>query len=162
MDNARGAAMLDVITGGTPTPFTGSTIGTIEDGGREVVTRENGLANLNVSRKVFVPVDGYFARYLETFANPGDQPVTIDVRLKTRIRGNSILWCCPFWEVRHPLVVTTSSGDTNFSVSNPATADRWVVVDDVTDADPFITTNTPSLAFVLDGAAAAQRATAGS
>ena len=115
-----------------------------------------------MSRKVFVPVDGYFARYLETFANPGDQPVTIDARLSTRVRGNSILWCCPFWEVRQPLVVGTSSGDSIFSVSNPATADRWVVVDDQTNADPFIEFNTPSLAFVLDGASAPQRLTAAS
>jgi hypothetical protein len=85
-------AKADVVTGQAETPFAGSPIGTIEDGGREVTMRENNLAGLNVTRKVFVPRDGYFARYLETLANPGTEPITVDVR-RSQVRGGSVLFC---------------------------------------------------------------------
>ncbi len=157
----RGASLLEVIADGTPTPFTGSAIGTVEDGGREVATRESGVAGLHVTRKVFVPRDGYFARYLETLANPSDQPVTVDVRVRSNVRGPSFTTCSFFscgWSIQSSSVIATSSGDIVINVGDPLTADRWVVLDDNVNTDPFVTTNIPALAMVFDGAAAATRA----
>ena len=47
---------------------TGTTVGTTEVNGQQIVIRQSNLAGLNVTRKVFLPADGYFARYLETLA----------------------------------------------------------------------------------------------
>ena len=101
--------------------------------GRELAVRQQGLAGLNVTRKVFVPRNGYFARYLDIFSNPTPQPVTIDVRVTS--------------ELQHTLLVKTSSGDAVLDVSDPDTADRWMVVDDATDAEAGV----PATAFVFDG-----------
>ena len=68
----RGGFLLDVIAAGTPNRFTGTGFGTTEQNGREIVIRQSGLAGLNVTRKVFLPQDGYFARYLEILTNPGE------------------------------------------------------------------------------------------
>ena len=92
-----GGLLLDVVSGGVPARFQGTTIGTIENGGREMAVRQQGLAGLNVTRKIFVPRNGYFARYLDIFSNPTPQPVTIDVRVTSQLQ--------------HTLLVKTSSGD---------------------------------------------------
>jgi hypothetical protein len=99
-----------------------------------------GLAGLNVTRKIFVPRNGYFARYLDIFSNPTPQPVTIDVRVTS--------------ELQHTLLLKTSSGDALLDVSDPDTADRWMVVDDATDTEAGV----PATAIVFDGPAGARRA----
>jgi hypothetical protein len=135
-----GGLLLDVVSGGVPARFQGTTIGTIENGGRELAVRQQGLAGLNVTRKIFVPRNGYFARYLDIFSNPTPQPVTIDVRVTS--------------ELQHTLLVKTSSGDAVLDVSDPDAADRWMVVDDGTDAEAGV----PATAIVFDGPAGARRA----
>src|SRR6185503_18589845 len=55
-----GGLQLDVITGGTAARFTGASIGTVEDKNREIAVHQDNLAGLSVTRKVFVPGDGYF------------------------------------------------------------------------------------------------------
>ena len=83
----RGAFLLDVIAAGTPNRFSSSGFATTEQNGREVVIRENGLAGLNVTRKIYLPQDGYFARYLEILTNPGTSPVTVDLRVTSNVRS---------------------------------------------------------------------------
>ncbi len=69
-----GGAQLDVINGGVSTRFTGANIGTVEEKTREVVVHQDDVGGVSVTRKVFVPADGYFARYLEIVSNPSQSP----------------------------------------------------------------------------------------
>ena len=145
----RGGFHLDVITAGTPNPFTGNGFATTEQNGREVVIRQSGLAGLNVTRKVFLPQDGYFARYLEILTNPGTSPVTVDLRVTSNVR--------PF--NNSPVIQASSSGDKVLDVSDPANPDRWVVIGDIVDGDPFLNCCfIPALAFSFDGVGAADHA----
>src|SRR6185503_121035 len=66
----RGGMLLDIISGGSATRFTGQSataqnFATLESNGRQIVITEPGIDGLNVTRKIFVPSDGYFVRYLE-------------------------------------------------------------------------------------------------
>ena len=144
----RGGLLLDVVSGGSPSRFTGGTIGTTEESGREVALRQTGLAGLDVTRKVFVPRTGYFARYLEILSNPTADPVTVDVHLLSNLRQFN----------GPPRVVATSSGDTTLDVSDPLNPDRWVAVDDGNDGDPFLVSTLPASAFAFDGPGAPLRA----
>jgi len=140
-----GALQLDVIAGGTTTRFTGANVATVEEKNREIAIHQDNVGGLSVTRKVFVPADGYFARYLEIVTNPTDAPVTAGLRLTSNISGNSN------GGAASPEVFATSSGDTQLGVTDPATRDRWVVIDDVQPADPFIAGGAPATAFVFDG-----------
>ena len=145
----RGGFLLDVIAAGTPNRFTGNGFGTTEQNGREIVIRQNALAGLNVTRKVFLPQDGYFARYLEILTNPGTTPVTIDLRVTSNVR--------PF--NGSPAIQASSSGDKALDVSDPINPDRWIVIGDVFDGDPFLNCCfLPALAFTFDGVGAADHA----
>lgn len=148
--NNRGAFLLDVISGGTPSRFPAAAFGTTEQNGREIVVRQSNLAGLNVTRKIFVPQDGYFTRYLEILTNPGSSPVTVDLRVTSNVRAfNST-----------PAIRVTSSGDAILDVSNASIPDRWVVIGDSNDVDPFVNFGVPALAFTFDGVNAADRASA--
>jgi 5-hydroxyisourate hydrolase-like protein (transthyretin family) len=151
------AFLLDIIAGGTPVRFTGAGIPTTENGGREIATRQSGVAGLNVTRKMFVPSAGYFGRWLEILSNPTAAPITVDVRV-TSLVGTNL--------AAHPVasIIATSSGDTVLDVTSPDTADRWIVLDDAKDNDPNLPiggaadSGIPAVAFVFDGAGGAQRA----
>jgi len=143
----RTGAALSVVSNGVTTAFTGNTIGTKEDQGREVAARQTNVAGLNITRKIFVPSTGYFARYLEIVANPTQAPITVDLQITTGI----VVPVSPGLNF-----LSTSSGDAVLDISDPANPDRWAVVDD-TDFDPFLSSNNPSLAFTFDGAGAARR-----
>ena len=144
-----GAMQLDIVSGGTATRFTGANFGTVEDKNREIVVRQDNVGGLSVTRKVFVPAAGYFARYLEVLTNPTNLPATVDVRISSYIRrGNGV----PF--------VATSSGDDQLDVTDPALRDRWVVTDDIYDADPFLEFGLPATAFVFDGVNGSRSASA--
>ncbi len=82
----QGGPLLDLVIGGAATRFLGNTVGTIEDQGREIAVRQQDVAGLDVTRKVFVPKEGYFARYLETISNPTAAPITLDVRVTSYVQ----------------------------------------------------------------------------
>lgn len=125
-----GAAALDLVNGSTVIPFVGDPIATQEDQSRELALRQQNMSGLNVTRKVFVPRDGYFARYLEIFSNPTANPVTLDLRLRTTFSAASAG------------VISTSSGDALLQVTDPAARDFWAVVDDSNATQP------PAIALV--------------
>ncbi len=62
-----------------------------EDGRRELVIGPQLRSGLEISRKVFVPTDDAFVRYLEVVHNPGSTEATISLRAEfagsTRSRG---------------------------------------------------------------------------
>ncbi|HXG48854.1 MAG TPA: carboxypeptidase regulatory-like domain-containing protein, partial [Methylomirabilota bacterium] len=148
----RGASLLDLIQGGNTNRFTAGSVGASEDGGREVAVRQTAVAGLNVTRKVFVPRDGYFARYLEVLENPTADGITVDVQVLSHYR--------PFFN--NPRLIETSTGDNTLDVSDPANPDRWVVIDDGTDGDPFMVGGLPAVASVFDGPGASRRVDAAS
>lgn len=140
----RGGMRLDIRANGNATPFT-FVQGAFEDTGREMAIQGRAIAQLEVERKIFVPVRGYFARYLEVLTNPTASPVTVDVRVDTHYRF--------IQEIRNgfrfnepPRVITTSNGN-----SLVQTGDNWAVIDDNRDLDPFRTINLPSVAQVFGG-----------
>jgi hypothetical protein len=156
----QGGAQLELQTSTTAVPFTGNNVGTYEDAEREIATRQNNVAGLDVTRKIFVPRDGYFARYLEILTNPTPAPLTVAVRLRSRL--GSVLWddACGCNRLQVPAIVQTSSGDTDFSPAGGA--DRWVTLGPETDVDPFENSKHPALAFVFGGPDATLVTSAGS
>ncbi|MEQ1868391.1 MAG: Ig-like domain-containing protein [Vicinamibacterales bacterium] len=141
-----GGVTLDIVSGGTPTRFAGTTnIGTTEANGREIAVSQSGMAGLNITRKVLVS-STYFARYLELLSNPTVDPITVDVRIESTARLSQI--------------GATSSGDTVLAVDDPLTADRWIEVDSGPTGDAFSFQSSARLAYVFDGAGAPQRVAA--
>ncbi len=145
-----GGFQLDIVANGSANPFTGVSVGTTEESRREIVVGQQNLAGLNVTRKAFVPRDGYFVRYLETLTNPTANPITVDVRVTSNIRNLS-----------GTNIVTTSSGDAALNIDGTANQDRWVVIDDATDTDPLTNLSLPGLGFIFDGQGATERTDAG-
>ncbi|MCB9552439.1 MAG: carboxypeptidase regulatory-like domain-containing protein [Myxococcales bacterium] len=132
-------------------PFVGRG-GRLELGGRQVVLPGDGPGGLRITRKVFVPADGYFVRFLEVLENPTDAPVTVDLQVQSHFSFTT--------EVRDgftftdpPQLVTTGSGDGFVLVGAAlgAGADRWAMVDDDDDVDPFEAANSPPVVHVFDG-----------
>ncbi len=113
----------------------GSTVAT-EEGSREAILVQPGLAGLDVERRVYIPLDGYFARHLNVLANPGPEPVTVGVTLN-------------FASTEKPYVGASSSGDAVADAS-----DRWLLLRRVPQG------NNPcgykSMGFVFGGERAAR------
>jgi hypothetical protein len=148
--NADGGGLaLDVLpSGGSAARFTGSAFGTREGGNREIAVRQEGLAGLNVTRKVFLPSTGYFARYLELLSNPGASPITVDVAISSRIYGGRFQFCS-FKCERRLFLGGTSSGDAVLDVGG-TTPDRWLSLGG--SGDPYANSQDgASLSFVLGG-----------
>lgn len=122
----NGGATLAIVADGTEYTFSGGEIPTQEDLEREIVVRETGLSGLNVTRKIYVPLEGYFARYLEILTNPTTEAITVDFLVKTGFSD------------RKTGIITTSSGDDIIQVDGTETSDRWVVLDEDTTGDIFI------------------------
>lgn len=145
-----GGLVLDITpSGGSAQRFTGAGFGTYEDGNREIAVRQNGLAGLNVTRKIYVPTTGYFSRHLEVLTNPTAAPITVDVLLSSRIYGGRSEFCS-FQCERTQFLSKTSSGDNVIDVTGP-TPDRWMSFGG--GFDPFGNSfyHAASVAFVLGG-----------
>jgi len=108
-------------------PFTGSSVAQLEAQGRELVIREaNRIAELEVTRKVFVPATGYFARYLEILNNPTNADITVGVEVAADLDSEATT-----------LVVDQQP-------------DQWIVTDDDADNDRWPSSD-PALAHVFAG-----------
>ncbi len=57
--------------------------------GREAIIGPNTLNGVRVTRRVYVPTAGLFARYLETLENPGATDVTVSVRVFSNLGSDS-------------------------------------------------------------------------
>jgi hypothetical protein len=146
---SRGAFNLDITRDGSTTRFAGPAFGTREDGSREIATRDT-VHGLNVTRKVFVPATGYFARFIESFSNPTADPITIDVTVASKLYGGRDSFCCIYGERDH-FVGTTSSGDNVLG-----TNDRWAALGGA-GINPYVNGfDGASLGMVFDGEGASQ------
>lgn len=94
--------------------FPAVTTGQFEDGEREVVISDGGSAGIQVTRKVYVPADRAYARFLEIVTNASDSPAAYTVRIESNL-GSDL----------ETVVVGTSDGNTVFG-----TSDTWIVTDD--------------------------------
>lgn len=118
--------------------------------GRELQMQGPSFFGLNVTRKLYIPRDGYFARCIDVLQNPTAGPLTFDFIYSTKIRY-ALRGFFPGTFVP-PVLVATSAGNTVPNVA-PPNPDRWVVVDDDNDSDPFLNSseNLPPMAIVFDG-----------
>lgn len=142
--NAQNPGNRDVFNGGASAlrvagqAFTGDNSATLEIGRRQFSIRQTTpIAGLNVTRKVFVPRNGYFARYLEILENPSASAVSVPLTLSTTYAGGDTR------------IITTASGDDVLSAGD--SADAWAILDDSQDVDPFISYSAPATAFVISG-----------
>jgi hypothetical protein len=140
-DNA--AMRLEIVNNGIALPFLNGdgSIGRISTNGLEIEVDDVMPSGLFITRRIFTPRSGYFSRYLEVLENPTDQEITVDVRIKSHHRASS----------SNSRVVNTSDGDQILSVANQAAPDRWVIVDDERDIDPFRSGSIPATGYVFDG-----------
>ena len=102
--------------------------------GREVEMGLASMSGLIVSRRVFVPDDEAYVRYLEILRNQTDADISIELEINTNLGSDSAT-----------VIVTTSNGD---AVIEPT--DFWVTTDDASDG-----AGDPSLAHVIAGPGAA-------
>ena len=143
-NGGEGTPRLTVERAGTSVSFTGPACAPgvkcapTEANGREVVLRQADLLGLEVTRKVFVPADGYFIRVVDFLRNPPTaSEATVSVLREARVGGTT--------------VVSTSSDD-----AAVGSDDDWVAIDDALDDDIYrLGTHTNNLiaptAFVLAG-----------
>lgn len=94
-----------------------------EENQRETVLANADLAGLAVQRKVFVPADGYWVRYLDVLKNPGAAAVVVDV-IEEMVLGST--------PGLPPQVVATASGDGTLTP-----ADSWALIDDGDASDVY-------------------------
>lgn len=135
----NGAAQLEI----NEQSFTGDSSALLEAGRRQfAIAQPTPLAGLNVTRKIYVPRGGYFARYLEVLENPGTTPLTVSVKVKSRYSNSGVGLS----------VASSSSGDT--VLQSGAQRDLWAMLDDSEDTDPFVTTSIPPTGMVLSNAGA--------
>lgn len=85
-----------------------------EDNDREIVIGSTSINGVEVTRKIYVPGDQSFARFLEIVTNTSSSTVNFTVNLDTNLGSDS-----------GTVLVNTSSGDTIFN-----TDDNWLVTDD--------------------------------
>jgi hypothetical protein len=146
----RGGSVLRIIgPDGTPSSFL-SLGGRFELEGRQVSLTGDGPEGVLVTRKTYVPLDGYFSRRLEVFRNTTNAPIEIDVEVRDHFRTiNRVRNGFTFTEPMR--MFATSSGDGTLFVDG-AEGDRWATFDDDLDEDPFVNSaSLPATAHVFEG-----------
>jgi hypothetical protein len=119
---------------GEDDPVAGPPI-TTECGGRQVVFNPQTIGNIDVSRKVYVPADDDFARWLNIFTNTGSGVETVTMVTNNNLGSDS-----------NTKIVSSSDGD-----RGAATTDTWVsTFEDYSGT----TSGDPRLGHVLRGPAA--------
>lgn len=125
--NSSTPGAMALTVGGTAYSGPSDSIGVMEDGGRELVSRQNGIAGLNVTRKTFVPADGYFTRYLDIFTNQGDTDLTVDLSMDTRFYYDQYYYSSYDFAVR---AASDSTIADSSSINRSLTGTTWAVIDD--------------------------------
>ncbi|MGH8004253.1 MAG: choice-of-anchor D domain-containing protein, partial [Limisphaerales bacterium] len=94
-----------------------------EENGREIVIGPSFFGSVSVTRKIYVPANAAFARFLEVLTNPTGSPRNVTVDIYTNLGSDG-----------GEGFAQTSSGDATFT-----TVDNWITTDDVPNAgDPAI------------------------
>jgi len=106
--------------------FPSLSTGTTEEDGREIVIGPATVSGVTVTRKIWVPSDQGFARFLEIVSNPGTSAVDFTVRLDSNLGSDGS-------ESGSGGFVATSSSDRAFT-----TDDDWIITDDRPGSDPTL------------------------
>lgn len=159
----EGGSVLTVTQNNVTVPFVGSVFSQSSLNGRQLSITQNAVNGVNVTRRVYVPVDGYFSRYVDLLTNPGTTNITVGVNLRSYFRpvvqklnlnntifNNNVL----------PGIVQTSSGDKILNIADPVSPDHWVTLGGPVDQDPFVAdalaeSPIPAVADVFGGPGAA-------
>ncbi|MDY6947003.1 MAG: carboxypeptidase regulatory-like domain-containing protein [Pseudomonadota bacterium] len=142
-DNAANqqANRLDILVNSVVVPFQngdGSVGRRTQSGQLLEVDEFNQASGLDITRRVYVPKNGYFTRYLEILENRTENPITVGIRVSSNYETG-------YGGAR---VVDSSNSDNVLTSS-----DRWVVIDDDRDEDAFDASDgNPAVAHVFDGA----------
>jgi len=81
-----------------------------EEDGRQLVIGPRDVVGIQMTRKVYVPPSGGFARYLEILTNPGDTPVTVPVYMASGlVSGSSTRIVAAPTSTGHTYALTDSS-----------------------------------------------------
>ena len=120
------------INNGTDDAFDGASIledfplldsGELEEDGREVVVGPATVGGVEILRKIFVPSDQPWARFLEVVTNTSSVTVNYDLTISTNMGSDD-----------ETAVIGTGSGDLVFDAG-----DRWLVTDDgASNTDPAV------------------------
>ncbi|MDP2106589.1 MAG: PA14 domain-containing protein, partial [Desulfobulbaceae bacterium] len=98
-----------------------------EESGREIIIGPATIDGLSITRKIFVPSDQSFARFLEIIHNPGSSSVNYTLPIYTNLGSDG-----------SERYIMTSSGDSTVTVN-----DNWLVTDDsnpgTSGSDPVVT-----------------------
>jgi hypothetical protein len=113
----QGSFGLQLVQGTVVADFSETTPGvaTTELEGRQIVFQRS-MLGLRVTRKVFVPDLGYFARYLELLENPGTEPVTLDLSLVSHL-----------FSPAGRFITTSSGGAARGWAGSASSPTRWTV-----------------------------------
>jgi hypothetical protein len=114
--------------------FANQPTGRSEDGDREIVISDGAASGIQITRKIYVPSDRAYARFLEIVTNNSDVPAVRTVRIDGSLGSDA-----------ETVVVATSDGDLSLE-----TTDQWVITD---DSDG---TGDPTVTHVIAGLAAPQ------
>lgn len=95
----------------------------VEDDGRELILVPHAIGDIRLDRKIYVPDNAQYARFLDFVTNTSDTFQTYSLEIQSNLGSDN-----------ETQVVDTSSGDQVFT-----TADNWIVTDDVdfTSAPPI-------------------------
>ncbi|EYF03981.1 thrombospondin type 3 repeat-containing protein [Chondromyces apiculatus] len=103
--------------------YVGASTGTLELADRQSVHGPQAMGGLMVTRKVYVPPDHAWARFLEIVHNPTGAPISASVRVDTNVGSDG-----------STTITQSFTGDTQFTIE-----DRWVATDDVdAGSDPSL------------------------
>ena len=136
-----GGSVLSIVQNGTETQFTGEEFAPITLNAQQISIEQDGLDGLNITRRVYVPGDGYFARYVELINNPSAQNITVDVKLTTNYRNIIHITQLNGFQsetIDPPHILLTSSGDNILNIADPTNPDNWLTLGGPIDDDPFI------------------------
>jgi hypothetical protein len=112
------------------TGFPGFSSGVSEDNGREIVIGSATIGDVQVTRKIYVPTDQVWARYLEIVTNSTDSTINYTVNINTNLGSDGGTY-----------LIRTSDGNTSFDPD-----DYWIVTDDYGNGE-----GDPTMLHVLPG-----------
>ncbi|MEZ6137701.1 MAG: pre-peptidase C-terminal domain-containing protein [Pirellulaceae bacterium] len=105
--------------------------GVTEQDGREVAIGPSTISGLNATRKIYVPTDENFARFLDSFTNTSGTTINATIGYSTNLGSDS-----------GTIALATSSGDTVLTND-----DSWIVTDDGSSGG-----GDPAVAHIVSGA----------
>ncbi|MCC5619713.1 hypothetical protein LC605_32760 [Nostoc sp. CHAB 5836] len=120
-----------------------------EDNGREVVIRPDLIGQVQVQRKIYVPENQSWARFIEIVTNTSSETVNYTVSLNSYLGSDDYFAGTGDTPASTGIdLVSTSSGDNIFN-----TDDNWLVTDDVDwlVTDDVDGTDDPTLVQVIAG-----------